>query len=427
VVVEFAVTGVGGGILSQPRALTDSAGEAETYLLETRSGPTTLLARSGTAATSASFPILRAPGELRFQESSGRVGLPLRPHPDSVVRVRLLDTEGDPLEGVGVWFAGPGRFSRFVDTTDSRGWAETVLQRSGPSAGEGRIFAFIPGLAGLTATSPRPVEAAAERVVLVSVDGLRADALERWSPPVLRRLAREGAAAQRARTVTPSLTAPAHLSLLSGVPPPDHGVFGDEIVFNEAMARLEPLFREGAREGLDTRAFLSREGPLEAFETALRCSLAFGLDSLELVEPEGPRVAAAAIPALRDPEVEMVFIHLPDPDVAGHAHGWSSPEYGAAVLRADSALALLVDELGPADLLAVTAPHGGGGAYGDHLHGSTSEEDMRIPLILWGARVTSGSPPEDATILDVAPTLLWALGFEAPAQYQGRPLVEAFR
>ena len=37
--------------------------------------------------------------------------------------------------------------------------------------------------------------APASRVVLVSIDGLRADALDRWNAPTLRRLASEGACA----------------------------------------------------------------------------------------------------------------------------------------------------------------------------------------------------------------------------------------
>jgi predicted AlkP superfamily pyrophosphatase or phosphodiesterase len=130
--------------------------------------------------------------------------------------------------------------------------------------------------------------------------------------------------------------------------------------------------------------------------------------------------------SLRDEDVEMVFMHVPDPDLAGHAHGWESPEYGEAVMRADSALARVVEELHPETLLIVVSDHGGGGAFGSRLHGSTADVDMRIPMILWGSRVTR-SDLGAASILDVPATALWALGLEPPAHYEGRALLEAFR
>jgi hypothetical protein len=331
------------------------------------------------------------------------------------------------MSGVPVFFTGPPDLSRVVDTTDARGWASTVVRRAARSAGEGRVFAFVPGFPAATAFTSRPVEAAAKRVVLVSVDGLRADALERYAPPNLMRIAAEGAFTTRARTVVPSLTAPAHLSLFSSVPPEEHGIYGDDIEYTEAMARLEPLFRAGVRRGLSTRAFVARSGPLETLETALQCKLAFGLDSLSLVEPDATVIAEDALPTLADSETRMVFVHIPDPDLAGHAHGWNSPEYRDAVLRADGAVGELLDALTEETLLMVVSDHGGGGSFGSHQHGSASDEDVLIPMLLWGPRVVAGADAGAASILDAAPTLLWALGLAPPSGYQGRALTEVFR
>jgi hypothetical protein len=426
-IVEFRLTGKGGGILSQPRALTDSAGVASTYLLEAKSGPAMLLARSGSAAAGLGLEVMRAPGVIVFEEATGAVGLPAKAHPDSVVRARLLDTDSVPMSGVPVFFTGPPGLSRVVDTTDARGWASTVVRRAARSAGEGRVFAFVPGFPAATAFTSRPVEAAAKRVVLVSVDGLRADALERYDPPNLVRIAAEGAFSTTARTVVPSLTAPAHLSLFSSVPPSEHGIYGDDIEYTEAMARLEPLFRVGVRRGLSTRAFVARSGPLETLETALQCKLAFGLDSLSLVEPDARVIAEDALPTLADSGTRMVFVHIPDPDLAGHAYGWNSPEYRDAVLRADGAIGELFDALTEETLLMIVSDHGGGGSFGSHQHGSDDDEDVLIPMLLWGPRVVGGADVGAASILDAAPTLLWALGFAPPSGYEGRALTDVFR
>lgn len=424
--VEFALEGEAGGVLSQPVALADPGGFAETFLLEGRSGEGVLVARSGGASARFSFVVDRAPGELRITPATGAVGLPGLPHPDDLVEVQVLDTEGRPLGGTEVWFVGPERLSTFADTSDAEGWASTRILRSQMQAGNADVFAFVLEFPEVTARTSRPVEAAAKRVFLVSIDGLRGDALERYQPPTLRRLASEGASTTIGRTVLPALTGPAHLSLLSGVRPETHGVWGDDIVFTPQMSSLDPLFRHAGRAGLHAHAFMSREGPLGRFEQALQCRLAFGLDSLTLVEPDAGLLAGAAMPSMKDPGIELVFLHVPDPDIAGHAHGWNSGEYASAVSRADSALARVVEEVDAGTLLIVVSDHGGGGAYGSHLHGSDADEDVLIPLILWGSRV-AWADLGSASILDVPATALWALGFRPPYHYEGRPLLEAFR
>lgn len=424
-VIDFSLEGVE-GVLSQPRALTDSAGVARTYILEPGSGPGTLTARAGEASVAFDIEIERAPGELLFEPGSGEVGLPGLPHPDSVVRVRLLDTEGVPMAGREVFFAGHRRLSEIRDTTDADGWASTVIRETSLGAGPGRVFAFVLGFSEITAFTERPLEAPARRVVLVSVDGLRADAIAELAPPTLSRLLAAGAGTTTARTVSPSLTTPAHLSLMAGVAPEVHGIVQEELEFTPQMVELDPLFKTAESRGVRARAFMADGGPLADFEVILECRIAFGLESLTLVEPDAVAVADAAAATLADPEVRLLFLHVPDPDLAGHEHGFGSAEYASAIGRTDEALARIDALLGPDDLLIVTSDHGGGGAFGSHQHGSESDADMRIPVILSGAHVAPGALDE-TSILDVAPTAIWALGFAPPAQYEGRILLEGFQ
>lgn len=75
------------------------------------------------------------------------------------------------------------------------------------------------------ASAPRLSPAALpRRVVLLSFDGLGADALARQKGlAAFERLAREGASA-RVIPVDPTLTAPAHVTMLTGVAPQKHGI-----------------------------------------------------------------------------------------------------------------------------------------------------------------------------------------------------------
>lgn len=428
--VRFAVDPAhpGGGILSQPSAVTDRFGIAETFLLEARSGEGVLEARVGSTRVTFGFRVERAPGRIVFEPATGAVGFPSLPHPDSLLEVILLDTDGLPLENWPVLFAATGEVAAFTDTTDVRGRASTHLVRSGPEAGEGTVFAFVLGT-DVLARDIRPVVAPARRVVVVSIEGLRGDALERYVPPVLSGLAAGGSWTDRATTVLPSLTVPAHLSMLAGVPPDEHGIHSDRMEVSQEMAGLDPLFRRARRNGASGAAVMSREGPLSGFGEILECRQAFGLDRLTLTAATARAALEAALEVLADSSVALLFVHFPDPDVAGHAHGWLSPQYGEAVMAADSALGVLVEAARgpgqPPTVFLVTSPHGGGGALGPFQHGSGSPEDLQVPLILHGPGIRVAGRLAESTLLDVAPTTLWALGIRSPLDYRGRVLLEA--
>jgi hypothetical protein len=345
------------------------------------------------------------------------------------VTVRVYDTEGEPLPGQQVWFSWPGELRAFVDTSDAEGRARTVLLTTFDSYSQASLFAFILEFPEATGSTLRRFRRAAARAVLVSVNGLRADALDRWSPPALLDLAEQGTLVERAATISPTLTLPAHLSLLAGVSPEGHGIRSDDLEFTPEMAALDPLFRRARNLGRRTFAYMSAEGPLQGFDEILSCRLAFGLDSLTLVPPSAAEAVDAARARIRDPAVDIVFLHLPDPDLAGHEFGFDSPEYGAAVLAADDAVADIVREAQAADstLVVVVSDHGGGGAFGAFQHGSDSPADRDIPIFLSGGAAIAGLRLETASILDVAPTILWALGITVPSAYEGRILREAFR
>jgi hypothetical protein len=386
------------------------------------------VAEAGAGRAELPFVVDRAAGEIRFLPGNGKAGLPGQPHPDSVLVAVVIDTEGRPFANQEVWFAASGELSRARDTTDAEGRAETRLRRTQLAAGSGDVYAFILQFPGVLGRTTRPLLTPARRVVLVSVEGLRADALERWSAPTLRRLAREGGYAARALTVSPALTAPAHLSMLAGVPPEAHGILADELTFTAEMASLDPVFRYAAKQGHRAIAFMSREGPLAEFERALACRLAFGLESLQLTPPDAGAVVDAARGVLGDSAFDLVFLHFPDPSVAGHRYGYTSAQYGAAVAAVDAALARLVMEVARSSetVLIVTSDHGGGGAWGPYQHGSDAPEDNEVPLIVWGARAVP-TAIAGASILDVAPTILWSLGIAPPPSYRGRVLLETFR
>jgi arylsulfatase A-like enzyme len=124
----------------------------------------------------------------------------------------------------------------------------------------------------------------------------------------------------------------------------------------------------------------------------------------------------------------LMFVHLSDPDRAGHSSGWMSPAYGRAVAAVDGAMARLLSSADTAFgkdnyTVIVTADHGGH----EFNHGSDDPRDVLIPWIAWGRGVKSGQLQETAVqTVDTASTVLWLLGLDEPGEWSGAPVLDAF-
>ena len=64
-------------------------------------------------------------------------------------------------------------------------------------------------------------------VILVSLDGFRHDYRARTATPALDRIVAEGVAAEGLIPVFPSKTFPNHVSQVTGLYPPEHGIVGN--------------------------------------------------------------------------------------------------------------------------------------------------------------------------------------------------------
>lgn len=120
---------------------------------------------------------------------------------------------------------------------------------------------------------------------------------------------------------------------------------------------------------------------------------------------------------------DVMFVHFPDTDLAGHANGWLSPTYLAKVAEADQALGRLLSALPPETTVILSADHGGRGVA----HGYRIPEDMTIPWIIAGPRASGGRELATAVqTMDTAATALYVLGLQLPAGCAGTIVREAF-
>ncbi len=270
-----------------------------------------------------------------------------------------------------------------------------------------------------------PIFDAAPHVILISIDGLRPDAIRRYGADNIQRLVDEGSYSFAATTITPSITLPSHTSMLTGALPAVHGItWNDNRVADRGRVPVPTIFQVAHEHGFATAAFASKGKFNHLFSPT-------ALDYYVVPQGNGSwssdRTATNVASYLRDHRPNLMFVHLPEPDRYGHVFGWMSFVYGIAVRSADAAVGKILDaadeEYGEGNYTVIlTADHGGEGRE----HGDSAPLDRTIPWIAWGRDVARGELPEGIHTTDTAATVLWLLGTDAPASVAGSPVKRAF-
>ncbi|GAA1910352.1 hypothetical protein GCM10009737_09700 [Nocardioides lentus] len=248
------------------------------------------------------------------------------------------------------------------------------------------------------------------RVVAVSVDGLTPEAIEvlgRRGAPAISFLLDRGAGTLDARTaVEQTVTLPNHVGMITGRridrDEGGHGVtWNDDVVGpvvppDEDGRALASVFTVVAGAGGSTALF-SGKTKFAIFERTWP-------DAVDRSVVAAP-IEVLARRASRDVATgrrTFTFLHLADPDLAGHRSGWMSAPYLRAVRRADRALGRVLAVLrADADLRAtttvvLTADHGGAGRSHEDPALASS---YTVPFVVWGPGVPRGD------LYDLAPGL----------------------
>ncbi len=333
---------------------------------------------------------------------------------------------------------------------------------------EGRPLAVPPGLQIAVAdpiVHDLDAYGRAKGVLLISIDTLRRDHVgtygyARPTTPRLDALARTGLVMDDAVS-TSSWTLPAHASLFTSVDPGRNGAVDSRHGFNHEVPTLPAVLRQA---GFATRAVTSH----------LYVSSVYGLDDgfdhldfrqdrkatdvanrgLDLIDAYGDRPF-------------FVFLHFYDPHwhydppegtrrlfegaYAGKVTGlWQDfsrlrPEqvsradldhllalYDGEIRYVDDEIARVLAHLASrgldrSTLVAVTSDHGEEFLdHGSWEHQKTLyEEVVRIPMMLAGPGVPVRREGTQASLLDLAPTILDWAGVSAPSSFAGRSLLRA--
>lgn len=220
-----------------------------------------------------------------------------------------------------------------------------------------------PGLLDVLA----PLAAASEegRDVVLLLDGVGADLLaeHRALTPTLRRL--EGSIG-RIRTVSPSTTASAMVSLHTGCAPLEHGVLGYHGFDPDGRRAVNQL--TGAP-GVDPHAWMPLATPVEAgtrraVQVAPAKHAGSHLSGVAyrgwefLGHGRGDRVEAVRTALHRGGPDALVHLHVDDVDHAGHVHGIDSEQWRTALAEVDALVGTLLRRLPRGTRVHLTADHG---------------------------------------------------------------------
>ena len=238
----------------------------------------------------------------------------------------------------------------------------------------GLVLLACGGTAGRSVASATVPPAQPPRVVLISLDGFRADYLDRPAAVRLRALAARGVRAERLVPSFPSKTFPNHYTLVTGLTPAHHGIVANVMreptlglfrmsdtaaVRNPAWWGGEPIWVTAERQGRRAAAYFWPGS--EAAVGGVRPTWWY---PYEHTRPNAVRVARLlewlAMPPAEAPAV--ITAYFSDTDDAGHSFGPAAPQVDAAIARVDSAVGAIVDgiaRLGLAEVVNVVV-------VGDH-------------------------------------------------------------
>src|SRR5687767_4033816 len=108
-------------------------------------------------------------------------------------------------------------------------------------------------------TSVRAKNHVSDHVVIISLDGLRPDAIAKFDAKSIQRLMREGSYTLSAQTILPSKTLPSHTSMLTGEDVDEHGItWNTNAVGDHGHVAVPTIFDVAHARGFHTAAFFSK-------------------------------------------------------------------------------------------------------------------------------------------------------------------------
>ena len=253
------------------------------------------------------------------------------------------------------------------------------------------------------------------KVLLVSIDGMRADAVR--ESKYAERLMQNSTYYSAASTVYPSVTLPCHMSMHHGVSPEVHGVLNNDYtpVDNLTDGIAETLAKSGKK-----CAFFYNWYELgDVISDSALVKSSYSPNEIVGWKISNNMTAQACKKHIFNNSTDFTFLYLGLLDEMGHEHGWLSEEYYEALNSSLELVFDIMDSLGDEYVVIITSDHGGH----ETGHGTELAEDMTIPIFLLGNGFDKNVEMPGSSILDIAPTVTDILGVAPLDAWEGKSLL----
>jgi len=257
-------------------------------------------------------------------------------------------------------------------------------------------------------SQPAPAEEP-RRVIIVSFDGLRPDAIDAASATTLQRLIAGGSYDPDCRNEFPPSTLPNHASMVTGKPVCDHRVFLN--IELDGYIDSTTIFELATRAGRRAAFFAGKNklGYLCRPESV----------AVRVIDDNMDIMADAVIAAFASRPPDLSFIHFRHPDGAGHQFGWMSDEYLEHTRQVDKLLERIMKGISDAGVddatFIITSDHGGQGKA----HFLDTPAERNVPFIMYGPGIAAGRViGVQMHVRDVAPIAAVLLGLEVPDSWR---------
>lgn len=254
-----------------------------------------------------------------------------------------------------------------------------------------------------------------KKVILISIDGMRPDGLKACGNEYLSELEKICSYTYNARSMTPSVTFPCHFSMTHSVTPQRHGILTNTYV--PQVRPVNGIFEKINAAGGVSAMFYGWE-PLR--DIAMPGTLRFATYINAYMQESGDTVLTdEAEKVISKHKPDFVFLYMVETDEkGGHDNGWMSEEYLRRISIAIDNVKRIIEKFGEEYSVIIMADHGGH----DRSHGTESPEDMTIPLFFYGSDFVPGENIENASLLDIAPTIASIMGINIDSDWEGKSL-----
>ncbi len=269
----------------------------------------------------------------------------------------------------------------------------------------------------------------AERVILIGIDGVGANEMERSDLPHLVLIRQQGAYTWRACGVEPAQRAPAWASILCGAGPAQHSVDSDKWTITQR--KFDPVETDF------DQYFPSIFFLLHKQRHNKKCGMFYdwpaminliNLHYTDVFEPckDTSSLLEKARPFILKEKASLTLLYFGDMIETKQKYGRQSPEYEQSLQKLDQILGELLDLIAAEQLKHVYILIVSG--YDVDLKKSDlPSSTLNYPWLIWGSGVRRNWVIQtNVHIYDTAATIAHLFGLDPPKSWIGRPVIEAF-